>query len=62
MADSAERANLVAEIFLLRRQQLESIENAAFVGWTVEAQADHDKRADRVELLLHRLAQLHAKA
>ena len=57
MADSAKRARLVAEIALLRKQQLESIENAAFLGWTAEAKADHDKRADRVELLVRRLAE-----
>lgn len=58
MAESPNRKRLVAEMSLLRRQQLESIENAAFVGWTPEAKADHDKRAERMELLGRRLAGL----
>ncbi len=58
MANSAKRARLVAEMSLLRKQQLELIEAATFFGWTPEAKADHDKRADRMELLLHRLVEL----
>lgn len=55
MAESAERARLVAEISLLRKQQLESIDNASFLGWTAEAKVDHDKRANLIELLSRRL-------
>lgn len=58
MADSEKRARLVAEMSLLRKQQLESIEKATFCGWTPEAETDQDKRADRIELLLRRLAEL----
>ena len=58
MADSPKRTRLLAEMSVLRKQQLESIENAAFFGWTPEAKADHDERADRMELLLSRLAGL----
>lgn len=62
MADSPKRARLVAEIAQLRRQQLESTENATFFGWTLEARTDHEKRADRIELLLLQLAKLDVKA
>lgn len=58
MAYSNERANVAAEMSLLQKQQLESIKKATFVGWTAEAKADHDKRADRMDLLLGRLAEL----
>ena len=58
MADSPKRTRLVAEISLLRKQQLESLENASFFGWTPEAKADHDKRAESMELLRSRLAGL----
>jgi hypothetical protein len=55
------RALVVAEISLLRKQQLESLEDSAFCGWTAESEADHEKRSDRMELLLHRLAELDQK-
>ena len=58
MADSEKRASLVAEICLLRRQQSDSIETAGFCGWTPETKAEHDQRADRLELLLPRVAEL----
>lgn len=58
MANSPKRARLVAEMSLLRKQQLELIEAAAYFGWTPEAKVDHDKRADRMKLLLRRLAEL----
>jgi hypothetical protein len=58
MADSPQTGRLVAEISLLRKQQLESIENATFFGWSPEAKADHEKRADRIQLLILQLAKL----
>lgn len=58
LADSPKRERLVAEITLLRRQQIDCIENATFFGWTTEAKADHERRADRLEVLVHRLAKL----
>lgn len=61
MADSPKRARLVAEIDLLQRQQLDCLENAVFCGWTIEGRADHEKRQDRIELLLRRLAELGEK-
>ena len=56
MADPSKTAGLAAELSLLRKQQLGSIENAIFCGWTPEAKADHEKRADRIELLMLQLA------
>jgi hypothetical protein len=58
MAHDNERADLFAEISLLQKQQLKSFEAATFFGWTPEAKADHDKRADRMDLLCSRLAEL----
>ena len=58
MADSKRRAALVAEICRLQRQQSESVETAIFCGWTLETKAGHDQRADRLELLLPRVAEL----
>jgi hypothetical protein len=58
MAHDNERANVVGEMTLLRKQQLESLENLAFYGWSEEAKPAHDKRADRIALLFHRLAEL----
>jgi hypothetical protein len=58
MAHDNERANLVDEMALLRKQQLESFEDSAFYGWTEEAKTAHDKRSDRIALLCHRLAEL----
>lgn len=58
MADSPKREKLVAEIALLRKQQLDSLDNAFFVGWTARATADYEQRADRIELLVIRLAKL----
>ena len=56
MPDSPKTAEQVAEMSLLRKQQLGSIENATFIGWTPEAKSDHEKRADRIELLILQLA------
>jgi hypothetical protein len=58
MADSPKRPRVVAELAILRKQQIESIENASFVGWNTEGKADHDERADRIELLILQLAKL----
>ena len=58
MANSPKHARLVAEMSLLQKQQLESIDNAAFCGWTAIAKAEHDRRADRLDLLLRQLAEL----
>lgn len=43
MAHDNERADVVAEMSLLQKQQLESFDDATFFGWTPDAKADHDK-------------------
>jgi hypothetical protein len=58
MADSPNRPRVAAELAILRKQQFDSIENASFVGWNVKTMADHDERADRIELLMGQLAKL----
>jgi hypothetical protein len=58
MADSPKRPRVVAALGILRKHQIESIENAVFFGWTPEGKADHDERADRIELLVLQLAKL----
>ena len=62
MANSPERARVLAEIAILRKQQLESTDSATFFGWTPETKADHEKRADRIKLLVLQLAKLDVKA
>ena len=56
MAKTPNHKRLAAELYILQKQQLESIENATFCGWTPDASAQYNKRADRIELLLSRLA------
>jgi hypothetical protein len=58
MADSPKRARLLAEIYLLRKEQRESIDRAVFFGWSAETKAEHDKRADRLESLFRHLANI----
>ncbi len=45
-------AAVVAEIAELRRQQLDDLANEVFCGWTHEQDAVHQKRADRLALLV----------
>jgi len=52
------RAKLVAEIAKLWGQQSDDLAEGMFCGWTVEQEAEHRKRADRLELLVRRLATL----
>jgi len=49
------RAELVAKIIELRRQQSEAAANAMFGCWTREQEAEYQKRADRLALLVLRL-------
>ena len=58
MADSPKRTRLLAEMSVLQKQQLESFDAAAFGGWTAVAKREHDRRADRLDLLLRQLAEL----
>ncbi len=46
------RAELVAEIVKLRRQQLDSAAKALFGCWTREEEADHQERADHLARLV----------
>jgi hypothetical protein len=52
------RAELVAEIVKLRRQQLDSAAKAQFGCWTREEEAEHQERANRLELLVRELDNL----
>ena len=46
------RAELVTEIAELQRQQLESFTDGTFSGWPPEQEAAHEKRTDRLALLV----------
>ena len=46
------RAEIVAEITELRKQQLEAAADALFGAWTREQEAAHKERADRLALLV----------
>ena len=61
MADSCRRTELVSEIRELTRQQMDCCTNAAFLGWTPESKAAHDKRADRIHVLSLQLDALGAQ-
>jgi len=49
------RAELVAEIVQLQTQQVDDLAEAVFGGWTREQEAAHQKRADRLEVLIREL-------
>jgi hypothetical protein len=52
------RAELLAEIVRLRKQQLEDIAKARFGGWTHRQEAEQRERSDRLALLVFELAAL----
>ena len=52
MADSGERAKLATDIARLRKQQVEDMEVATYLGWTDQSSTAHEERATRIELLL----------
>jgi hypothetical protein len=56
MAFSTRREELSAEIPEIRKLQMESNRQATFGGWTREAEAAHEMRADRIAALLRELA------
>jgi hypothetical protein len=58
MAFSAKRKELLAEIAEIRRLQMESNREATFGGWTRQAEAAHEMRADRIAALGRELAVL----
>ena len=49
------RAELVAELAKLHEQQMESITNATFAGWTSEQNVEHEKRSGRILALTSEL-------
>jgi hypothetical protein len=58
MASSTRRAELIAEITQLRKQQLESFADEAFSGWPPEQEAAHNERSDRLKRLVLELEAL----
>jgi hypothetical protein len=58
MADPSGRAELLAEVEELQRQQLEANVSATYVGWTEAEVAAHDKRVQRMALLRAQVAAL----
>lgn len=42
------RAELTAELTSLHEDQIESLREATFTGWTPEQKVEHEKRKDRI--------------
>lgn len=62
MASPRTRSEVVTEIAQLRQEQMESIKEAVFVGWTPKEHALQEKRSKRLRLLLVELEALDRKA
>ena len=60
MAHRHERADVVAEIAVLRKQQFESEIDATYLGWTLKAMIANERRANRIALLVGVLDDLDA--
>jgi hypothetical protein len=61
MADSMGNLwEVAAELAELRRQQHEETIHATFIGWNSETFAAHERRADRIGVLLGQLANIGA--
>ena len=58
MADSTKHALLTAKIAALRKQQLEDIRDATFMGWKSESVAAHDRRKGQIADLERQLTSL----
>lgn len=58
MESSNRRGELVAELAKLHEQQMESITNATFAGWTQEQKVEHEKRSGRILALSSELNDL----
>lgn len=58
MASDTKREQLIAAIAELRKAHMESNREATFGGWTREAEAAHERRADRIATLVRELAAL----
>lgn len=52
MANCNERADVVAEIAMLRKLQFESEIDATYLGWTLKAKLVSDRRANRIASLV----------
>ena len=52
MAHRNERADVVAEIAVLRKQQFESEIDSTYLGWTLKAKIANERRANRISLLV----------
>ena len=52
MAHRNERADVVAEIAMLRKQQLDSEIDATYLGWTPKSKIAKERRASRIALLI----------
>jgi hypothetical protein len=42
------RAELITEITALHQEQIESLRDATFTGWTPEEKAEHERRKDLI--------------
>lgn len=58
MAQNTRRAELIAEIEVLKQEHLDSLSAATFRGWTPEMGVTHDKRAQRLVALQRELIAL----
>jgi len=48
MKPTSRRSELASEITELHEQQIESLREATFTGWTAEQKTEHEKRKDRI--------------
>jgi len=55
MVQNLTHAEIVAELARLRKQRMESLANATFVGWTREEMAVEEGRLERIRALLRML-------
>ena len=58
MVQRNERADVVAEIAVLRKQQFESEIDATYLGWTLKAKIANERRANRLATLVDLLNNL----
>jgi hypothetical protein len=55
MPPTTRRAELTAQITALHEDQIESLRDATFTGWTPEEKAEQQKRSDRIAALTREL-------
>ena len=48
MKPTNRRSELASELSALHEQQIESLREATFTGWTPEQKTEHEKRKDRI--------------